>query len=235
MRGTTNTGPRRWMAAAACGVLAWILASTVWQTVAGGAGLAGTVADMMPLSGVDHPVTAVLLNFRSYDTWMELGVLLLGWLGVLAARGEVSLAGAPMNPASLGVLGWFVRAVVPMFVLVAGYLLWLGKFAPGGAFQAGVVGGAAGVLLWLAGYRSVAGLPPYLLKSAAAVGFGAFALLAALAPLAGAPMLTLPAARAGEIILLLETLAAVSIAVTIAALLIGIHPAPGPSSERDGR
>ena len=35
----------------------------------------------MAQSGVDHPVTAVLLNFRAWDTLLELAVLLLALLG----------------------------------------------------------------------------------------------------------------------------------------------------------
>ncbi|MFN2442615.1 MAG: sodium:proton antiporter, partial [Thermoanaerobaculia bacterium] len=33
-------------------------------------------------SGVEHPVTAVLLNFRGYDTFLEMGVLLLAVLSI---------------------------------------------------------------------------------------------------------------------------------------------------------
>src|SRR5690242_11443125 len=42
------------------------------------------VTAKMKQSGVEHPVTAVLLNFRGYDTLLEVAVLLLALLGVLA-------------------------------------------------------------------------------------------------------------------------------------------------------
>ena len=49
----------------------------------------------METSGVRNPVTAVLLNFRGYDTLLEMGVLLVALLGVwslgTAARTEESL------------------------------------------------------------------------------------------------------------------------------------------------
>jgi multisubunit Na+/H+ antiporter MnhB subunit len=44
-----------------------------------------------------------------------------------------------------------VGFIVPLMLLVAGYLLWAGAKQPGGAFQAGAVLAAAGVLLRLAG------------------------------------------------------------------------------------
>ena len=43
------------------------------------------------------------------------------------------------------------KTLVPLMVLVAGYLLWAGAKQPGGAFQAAAVLAAAGVLLILAG------------------------------------------------------------------------------------
>lgn len=190
-------------------------------------GLAVLAAKNMAASGVEHPVTAVLLNFRSYDTWLELAVLLLGWLGVLAVRGSLSLDNAPMNPDPSKVLLWFVRGIVPIALLVAGYLLWLGKFAAGGAFQAGVVAGAAGVLLWLAGYRSVAGMRPFLLKLAVMAGVAGFALAAVATIATGKEMLRYPAEHAGNIILAIEFLATVSIGTTVTALIIGLQPPRG--------
>ncbi|MDP3892698.1 hydrogenase subunit MbhD domain-containing protein, partial [Nocardioides sp.] len=47
---------------------------------------AGLVADRVGESGVEHPVTAVLLNFRSYDTLLEVAVLLVAILAALALR-----------------------------------------------------------------------------------------------------------------------------------------------------
>jgi hypothetical protein len=46
--------------------------------------LAGQVLARIGESGVSNPVTAVLLNFRGYDTLLELAVLLAALLGILA-------------------------------------------------------------------------------------------------------------------------------------------------------
>ena len=48
--------------------------------------LPGQVLTQLEASGVTHPVTAVLLNFRGYDTLLEVVVLLLALLGVLAQQ-----------------------------------------------------------------------------------------------------------------------------------------------------
>ena len=105
-----------------------------------------------------NPVTAVLLNFRGYDTLLEMVVLLVALLGVWALGGRSLRPEAAPGP----VLDTLVRLLVPVLILVAAYLLWVGAHAPGGAFQAGSVLGAAGVLLLLAGWRvhtDLMGLP----------------------------------------------------------------------------
>ena len=40
-------------------------------------GLTTDATEAIDESGVSHPVTAVLLNFRAYDTFLEVGVLIL--------------------------------------------------------------------------------------------------------------------------------------------------------------
>lgn len=95
-------------------------------------------------SGVEHPVTAVLLNFRAWDTLLELIVLLLALLG---ARLVVS----PMHNDGPGwpLARQWSRRLMPLLVLVAFFILWRGATAPGGAFQAGVLLAAAAVVLRL--------------------------------------------------------------------------------------
>ncbi|VAX05289.1 Na(+) H(+) antiporter subunit B, partial [hydrothermal vent metagenome] len=106
-------------------------------------GLSSHVAANLETSGVSNPVTAVLLNFRGYDTLLELGVLLLALLGVWSLGAVPERRESPAGP----VLDMLSRLLVPLLILVAGYLLWVGTHAPGGAFQAGSVLAAAGVLL----------------------------------------------------------------------------------------
>ena len=72
------------------GVLAW-----AWfVAISAGAGerLAGIVMVRLEESGVGNPVTAVLLNFRAYDTLLEVGRA-DEWPDVLAWLGRISAAG----------------------------------------------------------------------------------------------------------------------------------------------
>jgi multisubunit Na+/H+ antiporter MnhB subunit len=210
--------------AAGAGVVGILLIMAVLDLPRVAGGLSQHVAASLEQSGVYHPVTAVLLNFRAYDTWFELGVLLLGMLGVLALRSRPSLHHPAGAPDVSDVLRSLVRILVPLMVLVGGYLLWLGKYSAGGAFQAGVVIGVAGVLLWLAGFGSVALLSDAALRLLLVCGFGAFALTAVGTLLVGRAALDLPEAYAGTLILGIEVLATVSIAITITALLVGLQP-----------
>jgi multisubunit Na+/H+ antiporter MnhB subunit len=217
--------------AALLAALAGVFALVILDLPAEPGGLTAAVIARLPESGVEHPVTAVLLNFRAYDTWLELGVLLLGMLGVWALRGEARLAVGTFPPPG-AVLYWLVGGLAPLMVLVAGYFLWLGKFAPGGAFQAGVVLAAAGVLLWYSGRRGVGMLPLALLRVLLVAGFGGFLLVAvATTPTVG--ILRMPRAGAGTVIVALETLATVSIAITIAAILLAMQEEASSTASGD--
>ena len=112
-------------------------------------GLIKTVNEHLPSSGVQHPVTAVLLNFRAYDTLLEMSVLLIALSGVWSLALPSERIEAEPGP----VLSFMVRALIPLMFMVSGYLLWIGDHAPGGAFQAGSILAASGVLLLLAGWR----------------------------------------------------------------------------------
>lgn len=195
-----------------------------------GGGLTAAAGGAMPDSGVEHPVTAVLLNFRGYDTWLEIGVLLLAMLGLFAIRGQAPSAVAADRAADRAnppdpLLDRLTRALVPLLVLASGYLLWLGKFAPGGAFQAGVVLGAAVILLRLGGFAVLEQLSSRVWRAALLLGFTAFLIHGGGALLAGRAFLEYPPALAGHLILVLEALAAFSIAFTLAGFFIVLHGA----------
>ncbi len=195
--------------------------------------LADIVLDRVGESGVSNPVTAVLLNFRAYDTFLELAVLLTALLGIVAlgpARAGYRAAGP--------VLGGLVHWLTPVLILTGGYLLWVGAHAPGGAFQAGAVLAAAAVLLRLSGHRS-AGLPVGLALRATSVAGAAMFLAVGLAlMIAGRPFLGFPLQWAGPLILLIESAATVAIAAALAIAFVGGRPdgwsheqAPGETAQ----
>lgn len=176
------------------------------------------VMDALPDSGVTHPVTAVLLNFRGYDTLLEMLVLLLALVGV---RSLGALPPAPAAGSASPVLLELLRYLVPLLVLVAAYLLWRGSSGPGGAFQAGALLGAAGVLWLLTGGPGSDAPEELPLRPLLAIGVVFFALTGlALAPIEGA-FLAYPPEYAGALIFAIEALATVSIAVTLVALFVG--------------
>jgi multisubunit Na+/H+ antiporter MnhB subunit len=108
--------------------------------------------------------------------------------------------------------------------MVAGYLLWVGAHAPGGAFQGGSVLGAAGVLLLLVGWRlgtRFVGLP---LRITLVFGVGIFVSAGVVFILLGRQFLEYPPSFAGVLILLIEAAATLSIGITLAALFLGGRP-----------
>ncbi|MGB5733565.1 MAG: MnhB domain-containing protein, partial [Thiohalocapsa sp.] len=175
----------------------------------------------VPLSGVTNPVTSVLLNFRAYDTLMELAVLLAALTGIWS----LGRAAAPFQragPALRGMVAW----IVPLLILAGGYMLWVGGHAPGGAFQAGALLGAAGVILRLSGDGS-AGLPDELWQRWLIIAGVAVFLLVGLALIqVGDGFLSFPPAVAKWLILLIETAATIAIGATLAAAYVGGRPDP---------
>lgn len=186
-------------------------------------GLGAQVSAQLDRSGVGNPVTAVLLNFRAYDTLLEVFVLLLALLGVWSS----GALPAPQDQGAGPVLDTLSRFLAPVFVLVAAYLLWVGAQAPGGAFQAGSVLGAAGVLLMLSGWRLRRGFSYLPLRLALLAGPAVFIGVSLLTLLGGEGLLSFPPTQAAVWILVLESAATLSIGVTLAALFLGTKPKDG--------
>lgn len=185
--------------------------------------------ERVPESGVKNPVTAVLLNFRGYDTLLEMAVLLLAVVGIwsMARRARMGVK-LPDTP----VLISFVRFVMPLMVIVAAYLLWTGADAPGGAFQGGAVLGGLGIIgVAAAVWRPGRGLSS-LVRPLLAAGLLAFVLVATLMLSLEGGLLQYPEGQAKDWILLIESAATVSIGFTLAALFIG--GMPDLNAERQG-
>ena len=179
-------------------------------------GLSHIVSGHLPQSGVTNPVTAVLLNFRGYDTLLEMIVLLVALMVVWALDVAHWEEDQPPGP----LLDMLTRFLLPLLILVSAYLLWIGAFAPGGAFQAGSVLGAAGVLLLLAGWRPQLGLVKLPLRVILVIGPVIFIVVALLTLLIEGQLLQYPEASAGKLILIIEAAATLSIAATLASLFM---------------
>lgn len=216
--------------AALSGVLAAAAGVAVIWALVGldphGAGLREEALAALPGSGARNPVTAVLLNFRGYDTFLEVAVLLLA----VASVWSLGLAPDPAAPRPGPLLLGMLRVQLPLLVLFGGYLLWAGAESPGGAFQAGVVLGSAGIL------ASLAGLPPPHAVSrgtrcALGVGFAVFWCLAAGLLALGYRLLELPPRWAAPLLLLTEGALGLSVAATMMALFVGVEPRGSASAE----
>lgn len=184
-------------------------------------GLSAHVFFRLDESGVRSPVTAVLLNFRGYDTLLEIGVLLVAAIGVraLAAdriRNERSHF-APPGPVLTGLL----RVIAPLTVVVAGYLLWAGGHAPGGAFQAGAVLASLGVLLLLGNPNMLLRVPDWLQRVLLSAGLLVFVGVGLMVMALDASLLQYPPRLAKWLILLIEAFCALSIAAVLTVLFAG--------------
>lgn len=204
-----------------CALLAALLLWAYYGTLASdpGSRLADLAAARVPESGVGNPVTSVLLNFRAYDTLLELGVLLVALLGIWAL-GPARPGFQPAGQALCAMGSW----IVPLLLLASGYMLWAGANAPGGAFQAGALLGAAGVLLRLTGHPG-AGLPAEpALRWLIASGVGVFTLIGLALLAGGFGFLTYPPGMVKWLILAIETAAMLAIGATLAAAYVGGRP-----------
>jgi multisubunit Na+/H+ antiporter MnhB subunit len=198
------------------------------------------IGESLQHSGVTNPVTAVLLNFRAYDTLLEVAVLLAAVLAVISIGETMTVRGIGCQPVTMRlerdrlaaysttnnsgpVLQAFARLLVPLAVLVATYVLWIGTKAPGGAFQAAAILGAGGVLMIVCGAR-----PPRCTyrrwRVLLVTGLGVFLLVAAGGIMAGGCFLELSPRWASAAILLVETALTASIALILIVLFCGTSP-----------
>ena len=195
-----------------------VIAIALFRTPERSQVLVRLVVEELPHSGVTNPVTAVLLNFRAFDTLLEIAVLLLTLVAVWALG--IRLPDEETIPPS-SVFNVLLSVTVPLLTLISGYLLWVGATAPGGAFQAGAVLAGGCLLLRLAGVLKP---NPSTLRSLATVGLSIF-LIVAIATLASTGgLLQFPMASAGTWILVTEAAATISIAAILTALFIAQEP-----------
>ena len=222
-RSGPGAAPRLWPVVAVALVAA---GAATWLVLAAEPSGRPPVAAHLGSSGVDHPVTAVLLAFRAWDTLLEVAVLVAAGLAVRAAGIVPRPPSTEAGPLQLGLL----RLVVPVLVVLAVYLLWRGSHAPGGAFQAGALLAAAGVLVQLSQAPGPLDRPGAWQRPAEMVGLAIFT-AAALMTTALATPLAWPDGWAKAWILTIEAAAAVSIGVLLTRLFAGGAPLVGSREE----
>ena len=206
-------GVRLWLLNLLTLAVAIIAGWALFEALKGGHSvqLANAVQMNLEKSGVSNPVTAVLLNFRAYDTLLELAVVLVAVLGVLVL-GQERPRYRQAGPVFCGLIQW----LVPLLIVTSGYLLWVGAHAPGGAFQAGATLAAAAVMLRLGGYDRAGVRELVQSRWLLVAGVGVFLLIGLIPVGSGFYFLQYPLAWSGQLILVIETAATFSIATALA-------------------
>lgn len=230
--GTTRRGLPQGAIIATCSAVGVGLA-VLMATSLRGPGITAELAHGAAAShGLENAVTAVLVDYRGFDTLLEMVVLLAACLA-----GRVLMAHAPLtdlhplpadeSPMVAALLGM----ATPVLVLTALYLFWAGSHAPGGAFQAGALLGALGVLFRLTGRLAPSDQTALWLRGLLVVGLVTFTVYALLTAVVSAAPMTLPRPGLQAAVLIIELTLMVSIAATL-VLLFSAAPGFAPSPER---
>lgn len=134
--------------------------------------------------GAENIVTAVILNYRGFDTQHEVTVIFTSMAAVLAvlllAHTEPAGSEDPPQdeehlPVSV-VVRFIVRVLAPFIALFSAYVVLNGHVTPGGGFQGGTIAGALIIALSLVMSREESDAllprrPEHLLQAAAPIAF----------------------------------------------------------------
>lgn len=201
-------------------VMFGIITSTVLGLPSAEPGLSAEMNANAEAIHIKNVVTAVLLDFRGYDTLLEISVLMLATVAVLSLREKTTSSERRLTGDSGLLLGSLTKLLTPFMIVVAGFLVWIGSSGPGGAFQAGAVLGAGGILLALAGYGRPVWANQHLIRTTLSIGLLAFIGIALLPLAGGGALLEYPDSMRKALLLLLEGLLTLSIGASLASLFL---------------
>lgn len=172
-----------------------------------------------------NPVTAVLVDFRGFDTLLEMVVLLAACLAARVLMAQAPLRSTSPLPAEESpMVAALLGMTTPVLVLTSLYLFWAGSHAPGGAFQAGALLGALGVLFRLTGRLEPSDQTALWLRALLVVGLATFTVYAVLTAVASTAPMMLPRPGLQAAVLFIEFTLMLSIAATLTLLF---SAAPG--------
>ena len=102
-------------------------------------------------AGAENVVTAVVLNYRGYDTLGEVTVIFTAMAGVLAVLGKerkerIHAYTDYSKVRSSTIVRTFLYFLVPFIVLFSVYVILHGLITPGGGFQGGTIIGASMII-----------------------------------------------------------------------------------------
>jgi len=197
-----------------------IISSTVLDLPRESAGLSEEMIGGAAAIHVNNVVTAVLLDFRGYDTLLEISVLMLATVAVLSLRDPRLGTRRRLTGTADLILRSLGEAVTPIMMVVAGYLVWVGSTKPGGAFQAGAVLGAGGILLALTGWVRPSWARHSVIRLVLSVGLLAFIAVSVTPILAGRTLLDYSDDMRHIVLLILESILTLSISASMLSLFL---------------
>lgn len=216
-------------------IVSLLMLGIVWRAIialpAEGDGLNAPMRAGAEAIGIKNVVTAVLLDFRGYDTLLEIAVLMLATVAALSLREDPEALSRRMAGRPGPVLGALSRILAPVMVVVAGHLVWVGATYPGGAFQGGAVLGAAGLLLALSGYAQPSWADQRVMRWVLTVGLLTFIGVALYPLFVGGTLLQYPYDGRKSLILLIEVLLTLSIGASLVSLFLA-SASPAEGAER---
>lgn len=230
-----NTGRRVLFGAAAvvCTVLTVGLATAAISASGEAApSLPDAVAAGMPDTATDHAITAVLLDFRSYDTLLEVTIVLVAAVGALALVPPTRPTETrPQGLADDPPLRDTMNLLVPVLALLAAWILFAGAYRPGGAFQsAAVLTGVA--VLWILTGRRLAVLEGARGRAALGIGAGVFLAAATWGAVKDGAWLSMSGTWATAVTIGIEIALTLSIAAALTLTYLSIGRGTGRIGDR---
>ncbi len=186
--------------------------------------LAPLAAAHIAATGLENPVTAVLMAYRAIDTLLEVIVLLLALLAVWSLAPDRYWGGRPgsrQREDPDGVLVFVARLLPPIGVLVGVHLFWVGAVAPGGEFQSATVLAAMWILTMMAGLVDAPPSARRWLRLVLVVGPAVFLAIGLAGVAMAGAFLAYPPDHAKLLIVAIEVPVTLSIAAILGLLVSG--------------
>jgi multisubunit Na+/H+ antiporter MnhB subunit len=193
--------------------------------------LAEATAANIDTTGVGNPLTAVLLAFRAVDTLLEATVVLFVLIGVWSLAPDRAWGGRPgplhqVDPH--GPLAFLARVLIPIGIIVAVYIFWIGADLPGGKFQGAALLAAMWLLAIFAGLSATPRTDRRTLRLALVAGPVVFLVVGAVGVVFAGAFLAYPDGLAKPLIVLIEWALFPSLALALALIVAGPPTRAGP-------
>jgi multisubunit Na+/H+ antiporter MnhB subunit len=214
----------RYATAGLCTLVALAIAAVVVLLPDPAPTLAPAAMANLPATGLGNPVTGVLVAYRALDTLLETVVLVPALIGVWSFAPNRFWGGRPgllRRAESDSVLGFLAQLLPPLGIMVGIHLVWVGANEPGGAFQGGTILAAMWIIAKRAGLADAPPIDRLWLRLVLIAGPAIFIAIGLAGMVSAGAFLAFPPNFAKPLILLIEAGLTLSIAASLALLVIG--------------